>query len=364
MNNFVARNSLILASSFNVQTGSGEIGGSEILSVGNGEKFEYMFFNESVMNMFKYYLPIKVIIVLLLLLCCAMIIMRILGIRSIFQGNAVTNELSHIGDIRTRDLYILKTNHILTFAAKWTKRFGLEISPEQKEYMRYNLERANIKAPGGYRYMTPEEFNGIVKLLESIFLFGGILAFLFFNMFIGSIVIIAVILIFSIMPMLLVRHMVGLKDDLIKNEFPNLYLMLHYELLAGGETPLQTTFRSYGRSTKEPEMIQFVEDCVNIVDTYNVYVGVSHIADRYREIPQVTRLMRLIKQQNEGANIDTELIGFREAILKDQQYRKTQKKEKLVAKARASFNLTMIILVQAVISAMAIYLPDLGIVHF
>lgn len=343
---------------------SGNFSSANPNSVNFGKGFKYVFFNESVINQFKAFTAIKVLIVVLLILCCIMIIMRMYGIRSVFRGSAVSKEIAHVDDIRSRDLFILRTNFIMKWASKWTKRVGLEISPERKEYMKYNLERANVRAPGGYRFITPEEFNGITKLFEALFLLGGIVVFLFINMFMGAVCMIATSVIINLVPMQIVRRVVAHKDDIIKEEFPDLYLMLHYELLSGGETPLQTTLRSYGRSTNVLEMLKFVEDCVNIIDTYDIMTGVMHITDLYREIPQVTRIMRLIKQQNEGANIDTELIGFRDSLIKDQKHRKEKKKDRLVAKARASFYLTYIILFQAVISAMAIYLPDLGIIHF
>ena len=84
-----------------------------------------------------------------------------------------------------------------------------------------------------------------------------------------------------------------------------------------------------------------------------------YIAKEYREIPDVTKLMRLIKQFNDGGDIKQDLIGFRDKLLLEKQMRMEDEQKKLVTKARLSFNILMIVLVQAILSAMAIYLPDL-----
>ena len=53
-------------------------------------------------------------------------------------------------------------------------------------------------------------------------------------------------------------------------------------------------------------------------------------------------------------------MGFREQLLLEQQMQIDKACEKIIQKARTSFNIIYIILFQAIISAMAIYLPDLG----
>ena len=72
--------------------------------------------------------------------------------------------------------------------------------------------------------------------------------------------------------------------------------------------------------------------------------------------------MRLIRQTNEGGDIEAELMGFRTELLAASRYALEKRMEKLIAKAKASFNLLMPILFQAVLSAMSIYISDMGLI--
>lgn len=346
-----------------VSTNEGTLGGGQILQVG-GDDWTYKYFNESAIKTFEYYTYVKVAIILCLAVAAIMLILRILGIRSIFKGKAVSYEVEHINNLRTRDAFVLRTNKMIAWITNLTRQKGVSVDPEQRDYMRYNIERAGLKVPGGFRYYTPDEFNALTKLGFAIFLFIGILILAFVNMFMGIFVIIISSVMFNMLPMLILRSVVAEKDAEIRNNFPDLYLMIHYELMSDSGTPLATTFKSYTRITNSVEMLKFVDDCMNMFDTYGEMGATSHISAQYREVPEITRLMRLIKQQNEGANIKSELVGFREQIIKDKKFRINQRMDKLVMKARMSFNLTTIILVQAILSAMAIYLPDIGIGNF
>jgi hypothetical protein len=71
--------------------------------------------------------------------------------------------------------------------------------------------------------------------------------------------------------------------------------------------------------------------------------------------------MRLIRQANEGGDVRAELVGFRTELLEARKYAIQKRMEKLVMKAKASFNILVPILIQAVISAMAIYFEDLSL---
>ena len=106
-------------------------------------------------------------------------------------------------------------------------------------------------------------------------------------------------------------------------------------------------------------MVRFADTCADYIDIYGEAEGSTYIAKEYREIPDVTKLMRLIKQFNDGGDIKQDLIGFRDKLLLEKQMRMEDEQKKLVTKARLSFNILMIVLVQAILSAMAIYLPDL-----
>ena len=176
-------------------------------------------------------------------------------------------------------------------------------------------------------------------------------------MFIGGITV-------NALPMMIIRQIVVARDNEIREDFPDLYLMIHYEIVSGGNTPLERSFRSYKRVTKSVEMLKFVDRAVELFETYGEIEATNEIAKYYREIPEVTRLMRLINQLHTGGNVQQEFVGFREQILKDKKYRLEEKMNKLVARARMSFQLAYIILLQAIISAMALFMPRLDLIKF
>ena len=136
--------------------------------------------------------------------------------------------------------------------------------------------------------------------------------------------------------------------------------MIHYVLMASSQTPLEGIMKSYQKTTDSEEMKHFVDVCVHYIDTYGEYNATNYIAKAYREIPEVAKLMRLIRQANEGGDIKAELLGFRKELLDAKRYTIEKKMKKLVDMGRAQFNILMPVLIQAVLSAMSIYFEDLG----
>ena len=192
----------------------------------------------------------------------------------------------------------------------------------------------------------------------------GILLTLFVSPVIGVLVMFIGGITVNAMPMMIIRQIVVARDNEIREDFPDLYLMIPYEIVSGGNTPLERSFRSYKRVTKSVEMLKFVDRAIELFETYGEIEATNEIAKYYREIPEVTRLMRLINQLHTGGNVQQEFIGFREQILKDKKYRLEEKMNKLVGRARMSFQLAYIILVQAIISAMALFVPRLDLIKF
>lgn len=346
-----------------IDTNDGTIGGGEILQIDADPKYESPYFNQGVVRNFKNYDTIKVGIIVLLVILATMIIMRILSIRSIFKDKAIQSELDNINEIKSRDKQIMLANKGLGKLTKLTKKAGLKVSSDSKDYIAYNLKRAGVKVPGGARAMTPDEFNGCIKIGEVVMMAISLAIILFMNLLLGLVLFVMSIVLLESLPMLIVRNKVHSRDTEIQDNFLNLYLMIHYELLTGGNTPISRTMRSYLKMAPPGEMIRFVDNCCTIFDTYGEYQGTQYVSKDYREIPEVCKLMRLIKQQQDGGDIKQELLGFRESLIDENSYKIERRCEKLINKAKASFNILMIVLVQAVLSAMALYLPDLSVLN-
>lgn len=321
-----------------------------------GINYEYM--DQGAVQSLNSVTAVKIIIVALLIVVTVSIIMRLVGLRSLFQDKGVSAELENINSIKKRDKQVIRANYALKKITKLVNKSGLNIGTKKHEYIEYNLRRAGVRIPGGFRVITPEEFNACCKIGSLITTAIGIIVLALVNILFGFVITVGCVVLWNTVPMMIIRGVVADKDAEIKSNFFDLYLMLHYTLIASAKTPIAQLFKSYGKQTNSGEMLAFTSTCVDFLDTYGEFNATRLIAKEYREIAEVGRLMRLIRQQQEGGDITQELIGFKSQLVKEREYEVEQRMDKLVNRANDSFKVLMIILIQAIISAMAIYLPD------
>ena len=335
-------------------------GGGEILKYwGQNNSDGPSYLDEQLIRQFLLLPVAKIVIVLLLITLAILIILRLLQVKSPFKGRAITTELEHMDRVKKRDDSIVRANNFIQSITKIIEHTPLALNKSYTEYWNYNLTRANIRIPGGFRTMKPEEFNALISFGEIVCALVGILIAVLFNVPFGTMLIICGFVFGSIIPMQMVRGMVKEKDNEIIANFADFYLMIHDVLLASANTPISGIMKSYDKTTNSDEMHRFVDVCIHYIDTYGEYEATRHIARQYREIAEVNKLMRLIRQSNEGGDIRSELMAFRNELLEAKKYAIEVRMNKLVARANASFNILMPILVQAILSAMAIYLDDI-----
>lgn len=341
------------------------VGGGEILQyVGNSPSSDdgtFTAMDNDLIKQFGMLSGVKVLIMVLLLIAAIIVILKVLEVRSPFRGKAITKELDNLDKIKKHDDAVIRANKTIASLTKIIENSPFNLNKSYVDYWTYNLERANIRIPGGYRVIKPQEFNALIKTVElaacALFAVIGI----FFNLAIGVVLIIFTVSVASSLPMIYVRQLVKVKDSEIVENFADFYLMLHYVLLASAGTPIAGIMKSFDKTTSSQEMHRFVDVCIHYIDTYGEYDATRYIAKQYREIPEVGKLMRLIRQANEGGDIRAELLGFRNELLAAKKYNIRKRMEKVVTKAKLSFNILMPILLQAIISAMAIYFDDLSL---
>lgn len=361
--------SLILLSSDTITSDAGKvvdkggrdyIGGGDVLKYTGGagdNSWHYM--NGPLITDFQNMGIVKAAICVGLIIICIILIMKMFGRRSLFRDKAIKEEIDNINNLRKQDAKIIRYNKLLSKTSKYVKKFGLDVGKSQEEYMEYNLKRAGVMAPGGQRVMTPNEFNALIKTGTGLTTILSILLMLFVSVSFGTLILIGTLVCWAVLPMQLLRSTVAEKDGIIKDNFFSFYADIHYELKAGGRKSLTTVIRSYDTIAPNAEMAKFASNCADLMDLYTESEGTKYITQEYREIPEVGKLMRLIKQFNDNADISNDLDGFREQLLLVQQFNVDKHSAKLEEKARRSFSLIMVVLVQAILSAMMIYLPDL-----
>ena len=344
-----------------MDTNGGTAGGGEILDYFTGGKEDDPFINSDWVKQLNSIPYIKVIIAVLLLLLAVLIVARVFKVRNPRGKKTVVRELDHIEHVRKHDEQILKANRLLKALTNVFERSILSMNRTNIDYWKYNLTRANIRIPGGSRIMKPEEFNAIVRLCEIFICIAGIVVGLFTNLTVAVLVCILTFLLGSTVPFAAIRSKVKTKDNEIVENFADFYLMLHYVLLANANTPLSGIMQSFDKTTDSLEMHRFVDSCTHYIDTYGEYEATGYITKEFREIAEVGKLMRLIKQANSGGDVRSELLNFRTELLNAKKYAIEVRMNKLITKARASFSMLYIVLIQAIISAMAIYFDDLGV---
>lgn len=301
---------------------------------------------------------LQLIAIALVITVAVMILKKKLEIKSNKHGKGIRKALDYMDAIRQRDARILKTRRLVYRVTRIIESTPFALPKRQREYWNYNIQRAQIKLPGEEKCLSAEELHaciigGTLATDLLLFLIGFVNPTLGFGSMLG------VTLLAAVMPMRLIRATVAAKDEEIRLNFSDFYLMIHYVIIEGGKTPLSSVMKSYQKTTNSEEMKHFVDVCVHYIDTHGEYVATRYIAKEYREIPEVAKLMRLIRQSLDGGDVKAELIGFRNEIISAKKFELHKKMDKLVAKGRASFNLLMPILIQAILSATSIYLEDL-----
>lgn len=345
-----------------MDTRGGKLGGGEILQIiGKSQKKGTWYVDYILERSFLLMPYIRVIITALLMLLIVIVVMRSYNIKRFGKSHSIKSEMRNVNEIKRRDRAIIRRTNALKAVTKFIEATPFKVYGLKKEYTDYRLARAGLMAPGGYRTLKAEEFNGICKTIQLMLFAMSIVTMLFKQPMIGVLCLGLAVIVCSVLPDRILSKIVVDKDNEIRSNFSEMYLMIHYTLISGAQTPLDRVLRSYGRTTTSSEMQRFVSICCNRIDTYGEYDATKYISSDYREIAEVVKLMRLVRQLREGADIQEELIGFREELLVERKFALERKGDRLVAIANKSMILVWIVLVQVIATTTMIYLPDLGI---
>lgn len=336
-------------------------GGGEILQYWGSSSGKSSFLDEQLIKMFKYVPVVQVILYVLLLGLMVYFIMKMFNVKSPLAKRGVKSQIDYSERIRKRDASVIRANKMMAWVTNIIEKSPLAMDKGHMEYWNYNIGRAGIKIPGGSRYMKAVEFHAMTQAIAVLSCGLSILIAVLINSILGWVLFIGTLILANYCPMAFIRQTVKAKDMEITENFCDFYLMLHYVLIENSVTPLHTVMKSYDKTTNSQEMHRFIDVCIHYIDTYGEYEATRYIAKDYREIPEVGKLMRLIRQANEGGEIRAELIGFRDELIDAEEYAIERHMKKIISKARASFNILVPVLIQAILSAMSIYIGDLGL---
>lgn len=355
-------NPILLTSGAFVPDANGNtVGGGEILHAFDSAPDDWKYMDYNLMQQFKNLGIMKLVICALLLLIAILILMRILGIRSITRDAGISAELENIRSLKRKETRIVRRQSLTRKLKSLVHALGLDPDPVYVEYMNYNLKRAGILDATKERPLDAFEYNAYKKAGIALTTSASIIIMFLFNATIGFILLCLSLLCWAVIPDMIVRNSAALKDAEIRDNFFDFYAEIHYVLRDGAKTPLSRVVRSYARnSIDKPEMQRFANNIADLIDLHGEYESTQYISKEYRELPEVTKLMRLIRQFNENADIKNDLEGFRNQLLTEERLKIEKRQQKLIKMARMSFNILMIVLMQAILSAMMIYIKDLG----
>lgn len=230
-----------------------------------------------------------------------------------------------------------------------------KLDPYKADDLSFNLQRLGWKLRD--IPLTAEMYNGL-KVFSSICcaVLGILAAILTLNPIALLVAVVGIVLISS-MDVFIAMRVHQLDEEISKN-FLELYLILYHTMVADGGASLSSLLRVY-LSTADGEMALVTEKIIYSLETYGEALGCDKLTNAFRH-EYVTRLMRLIKGYVQGADVRDDLKGFRALLIENREREIMHESEKLQMKARASFYILMPVLVQAIISAMAIYFGDIA----
>lgn len=335
--------------------------GGEILTYGDQfiyNKLKYM--NNGLINSLEYIVLIKAIICLMILVVFIMILLRLMGYNRISNPGGLSSEVQNFNSIQKRDKRILRYSKYMQKLVTMCRSLGLSVSETQRDYLEYNLRRAGINSPSGDRSLTAEEFNSVIKAGTLLTTVVGLVVMIVISVQLGVILIIGSMLGWSTIPFQIVRSKVQYRDGLIKQEFFKFYSEIHYAIKDGENPRLSDKARKFSNMADTEEMVRFSNTCADYWDLYGEGEGSPYIAKEFREIPDVVKLMRIVKQYTDGADIKSDLEGFREQLMLEQVTKMERVVEKRVEQVLRESGVVMILLAQVILSLTVIYFRDLG----
>lgn len=316
--------------------------------------------NEQLINLFGSIWLIKIAIVLLIAIFAVIIILKVIGKKNIVN-KGLGEVISNHAEVRRHDKKILNTENNLRRLRKFIDSTLLAINSDtEREYLQYNVSRAGLRI--AERQMTADEYNAICRFAQLIVIAIFLIAGLFVNAFAGIVGIICTIMIGETLPKYIIRSIVNAKDSEIQKNFSQLYLLLHYNMVSGLKTSIYKNLQACIDALDSKELKNFARTWMTYIDETGEQQSVNQMAKDYREIHVVVRLMRIVKQLYDGDDVVNELEGFRQEIVNASYEQVVQRQKAISAKATRSLGIVMIILVQAIISAMFIYFPDISVI--
>jgi hypothetical protein len=182
----------------------------------------------------------------------------------------------------------------------------------------------------------------------------------FMNMWVGFILLGGLTFLYGYIVKAILRGEINAENASISESFPDMYLYIHYLLVAGSIGRIGGVLETYLPLVKTDKFKQFVLSAKGLFEVHGDLGGADALRERYKGVPEVSKFARVLGQYLDGVDVDLELNSLRKVHSDELEHRVNTKVEKAVVKARRSFLALNVLFFQIVVAAVTVYLPDLG----
>ena len=213
--------------------------------------------------------------------------------------------------------------------------------------------------------MKPEEFS--VTIIYDGFkvgIIGFLIGTFLMNIWVGAILLGGLTFLYGYIVKAILRGEVNTENAAITENFPDMYLYIHYLLVAGSMGPVGGVLETYLPLVKTEKYKQFVLSAKGLFEIHGDLGGSIALRERYKGVPEVSKFARVLGQYLDGVDVDLELNSLRQVHSDELEHRVRVKVERALVKARRSFLALHALFFQIVVAAITVYLPDMGTLGF
>lgn len=224
---------------------------------------------------------------------------------------------------------------------------GIFMTDLTYEKHKYYIQRLELRSDPLDRLLTPEEVRG-----QRVFPFFISLIFIPLGLFFPAVLLVPLGFLANLLTYQTVYKMkIADEDDIIDNEFINLYLLMYSKLKQGSRARLQGTVENYintlesSKSTEESKvMLKFSRYFLNLLALYEDHVAVPHLRDVYHSATIINFCNVATQSLNGIENFDN-LLTFKMQLTERQTNQMRKRQQEILRKGERSIYAIWVILI-------------------
>lgn len=224
---------------------------------------------------------------------------------------------------------------------------GIFMTDLTYEKHKYYIQRLELRSDPLDRLLTPEEVRG-----QRVFPFLISLIFIPLGLFFPAVLLVPLGFLANLLTYQTVYKMkIADEDDIIDNEFINLYLLMYSKLKQCSRARLQGTVENYintlesSKSTEESKvMLKFSRYFLNLLALYEDHVAVPHLRDVYHSATIINFCNVATQSLNGIENFDN-LLTFKMQLTERQTNQMRKRQQEILRKGERSIYAIWVILI-------------------